>query len=226
MSDLQFRGPINGTTGTSVPFTSDITGAQRITDAHGRFYEAASRGYLFSAGMTVTSISNITFTTSTLGATCTPIVGVWNPMNSGKNIVVLQARLQIVMTTLGARTGPGTFMWATSVNQSAITTGITPLSRLSLTASGAVGKGFANTALTNLSGSLTVQEASGLQGGPMPVSGTDVLGVVPYAAPSVDNIDGAFVLVPGSIMALLCTTTPVGVSAASSILWEEVPTLQ
>ena len=224
MSDLQVRGPLFGGTGTPSPFTADITGAQRITDAHGRFQEAALRGNLFSAGMTTTSISNVTFTTATLGATGTPIVGLWNPIGSGKNLVILQARLQVVITALN-RTGPGAFMWCTSVNQSAISTGITPLNRFSLTASGAVGKGFANTAMTGLSGNLTVQEASGLQGGPMPVSGTDILGVVPYHAPSTDNIDGAIILQPGSIIALLCTTTPVGISAASSILWEEVPIL-
>jgi len=225
MSDLQWRGPLYGTTGTSTPFRADLSGAQIVADGHGRFQEAALRGTLFSAGMTVTSISNVTFTTGTLGATGTPIIGLWNPVGSGKNLVVLQARLQIVMTTLGARTGPGAFMWCVGVNQSAITTGIVPFSRLSLVASGAVGKAYANTALTGLSGNLTVMEAAGVQGGPMPVSGTDVLGVVPYAAPSVDNIDGAIVLVPGSVLALLCTTTPVGVSAASSILWEEVPAL-
>ncbi len=227
MSDLSLQrvGPTFGGTGTAAPFRSDITSAQVTTDAHGRFQEAALRGGLFSAGMTTTSISNITFTTATLGATATPIIGLWNPVGSGKNVVVLQARLQIVMTTLGARTGPGTFVWCTTVNQSAITTGISPLNRYSLIASGSIAKGFANTALTNMSGNLTVQEASGMQGGPMPVSGTDVLGVVPYAAPSIDNIDGAIILVPGSVLALLCTTTPVGVSAASSILWEEIPVL-
>lgn len=224
MSDLQRVGSSFGSIGTAQPFTSDLTGAQRVTDSHGRFTEAALRGTLFSAGMTLTSISNITFTTATLGATGTPIIGLWNPISSGKNLVVLQARLQVVITAL-ARTGPGAFIWCTSVNQSAISTGITPLNRYSLASSGAVGKGFANTALTGLSGNLTVQEASGMQGGPMPVSGTDVLGVVPYHAPAIDHIDGSIVLVPGSILALLCTTTPVGISAATSILWEEIPTI-
>lgn len=225
MSDLQFRGQIIGASGSSVPFTAELTGGQRVADAHARFQDPALKGNLYSAGMTVTSISNVTFTTGTLGATATPIIGLWNPFGSNKNLVIIQARLQVVVTTLGARTGPGAFVWCTGVNQAAISTGITPLNRYSLQTSGAVGKGFANTALTGLSANLTVQEASGLQGGPMPVSGTDVLGVVPYHAPSVDNIDGAIVLVPGSILALLCTTTPVGISAASSILWEEVPAI-
>jgi hypothetical protein len=225
MSDLQVRGPLLGGTGAPAPFTADITGAQRITDAHGRFFEAASRGFLFSAGMTVTSISNVTFTTATLGATGTPIVGVWNPMNSGKNLSILQVRLQIV-NTAATTTGHAGLMWCTSVNQSAITTGITPLSRLSLSSTGAVGKGYAGTALTGLSGSLVVQEVSGLSGMLPNYSFVQTAaGTVATIPSNIDNIDGAFVVPPGGVLALLCTTTPVAVSAASSIMWEEIPIL-
>ncbi len=229
MSDLSLQrvGPTFGGSGTAAPFRADITGAQIVTDAHGRFQEAALRGALFSAGMTATSIANVTFTTATLGATGTPIIGVWNPLNSGKNVVILQARLQITITAATA-TGGGTFMWCTAVNQSAISTGITPLNRASLAASGAVAKGYANTALTGLSGNLTIQEASGVQGGVIgnfSQVGTAV-GFVPATGSAViDPIDGAFIVPPGGVLALLCTTTPVALTAASSLLWEEVPVL-
>lgn len=227
MSDLMKIGSDWGGAGVFKPFTAGISGAQRTVDGHGRFMEAALSGRLFSAGMTTTSIANATFTTGTLGATGTPIIGVWNPVNSGKNVVVLQARLQITVTAATA-TGGGTFMWCTSVNQSAISTGITPLSRLSLSASGAVAKGFANTALTGLSGNLTVQEASGVQGGVIgnfSQVGTAV-GFVPSTGSAlIDHIDGAIIVPPGGVLAMLCTTTPVALSAASSLLWEEVPVL-
>lgn len=226
MSDLQFRGPILGTSGSSVPFTADITGAQRTTDAHARFTEAALRGNLYSAGMNLTSINNATFTTATLGATGTPIIGLWNPTNSGKNIVVLQARVQLIATAVTTFTGPGSLMWCTAVSQSAISTGIVPLSRFSLTASGSVAKGFAGTALTGLSGNLTVQEASGLISFSNNFSNAlTAAGQATAAAAGIDLIDGAFILVPGSVLALLGSTTPASVSAASSILWEEIPAI-
>ena len=199
------------------------TGEAVVTDAHGRFYEAAVRGTVFSAGMTITSINNATFSTGTLTATATPIIGIWNPVNSGKNAVILQARLQLINTALQV-TGPGAFMWCTSVNQSAITTGITPLNRSSLAASGSVCKGFAGTALTGLSGSLVVQEASGF--GSL-ISNLSTLqtavGLMPSSAAHICNVDGAFIIPPGGVLALLCTTNaPVAVSAASALLWEEV----
>jgi hypothetical protein len=226
MADLQIRGPVFGTTGTSTPLRANITGAQVTTDAHGRFQEAALRGTLFSAGMTLTSISNVTFTTGTLGATCTPIIGLWNPIGSGKNLVVLQARVQLIANAVTTFTGPGGLVWATAVNQSAISTGIVPMSRLSLAASGSVAKAFANTALTGLSGNLVVQEASGLVSFSNNFSNAlTAAGQATAGGGGIDHIDGAIVLVPGSVLALLGTTTPISVSGASSLLWEELPVL-
>jgi|ERR1051326_8829853 hypothetical protein len=200
------------------------SGSLLVTDAHGRFQEAAYRGALFSAGMTATSIANVTFTTATTGATATPIIGVWNPLFSGKNLVILQARVQLINTN-ATTTSPGAFMWMSNTGQSAISTGIVPLSRLSLVASGSVAKGFANTALTGMTGALTVQEASGLQ----PANGSNYSQVGTAAGFAfggvelvTDPIDGAFIVPPGGVLGLFCTTTPVAVSAASSILWEEI----
>lgn len=227
MSDLMVRGALFGSSQTPSPFTANISGGQRTSDAHGRFMEAALFGRLFSAGMTTTSISNATFTTGTLGATGTPIIGLWNPLNSGKNLVVLQARVQLIANAVTTFTGPGALMWCTAVNQSAISTGIVPLNRLSLAATGSVAKGFANTALTGLSGNLTVQEASGLVS--FSNNFSNALTAAGQATPGgggIDHIDGAIILVPGSVLALLGTTTPISVSAASSILWEEVPIVQ
>jgi hypothetical protein len=227
MSDLSLQrvGPTLGGSGTAAPFRADITGAQIVADAHGRFQEAALRGTLFSTGMTATSISAATFTTGTLGATGTPIIGVWNPVGSGKNLVVLQAKVNVHITAATA-TGAGGFMWCVGVNQSAISTGLTPFNRYSLAQSGAVAKGFAGTALTGLSGNLTVMESSAISGGPIgtfSMVGTAVGFITPQGECSIDNIDGSIVVQPGGVLALLCTTTPVAVSATSALLWEEVP---
>jgi len=215
-------------TGTSAdgavnPARADKTLAAVTTDAHGRFQEAALRGGLFSTGMTITSINNATFSTATLTASATPIIGIWNPANSGKNCVILQAKVQLVNTALQV-TGAGALVWVVSTNQAAITTGLTPLSRLSLAASGSVAKGYAGTVLTGLSGSMVVYEAAGLGGVLSNLSTLQTaVGLMPLAATFVDNIDGAIIVPPGGVLACLCTTNaPVAISAASSLLWEEV----
>lgn len=188
-----------------------------------KYQEVVLTGNVYSTGMTTTSISNATFTTGTLGATCTPIVGVWNPKNSGKNLVILESKLSCVLTALQA-TGAGTFVWATSLENAAISTGLTPLNRKTLNASGSVAKGFANTALTGLSNNLSVREASSLYGGSN--LGTAYLqteaGALAQHVASVERIDGAIIVPQGCVLALLGTTTPVAVSASSSLLWIEI----
>lgn len=195
-----------------------------VTELHGRFYEQVYRGNVFSAGMTLTSISNATFTTGTLGVTCTPIVGVWNPLTSTVNLVILQAILNISLTALQA-TGCGGFVWATSLNNGLISTGITPWNRKTMTASGSQAKGYANTALTAMTNNLVVQIGSALGGGAAYNNANlgTAAGFLTVQTASVENIDGSLIVPPGGVLALLATTTPVAHSAASSIVWEEVP---
>lgn len=203
---------------------ADRTSALVTTDAHGRFQEAALSGNLYGGGMTLTSISNATFTTATLGATCTPIVGIWNPSTSGKNAVILQAKLQTIITALQV-TGQGAYMWCTSTGNGALTLGTTPFNRTTLSSSGSVVKDMSGIALTGLTNNLVVREASSLQGGPGSNLSTlqTAAGLMPLNNPAVENIDGAYIVPPGGILALLCTTNPpVAISAASGIMWEEL----
>lgn len=196
------------------------TGEQGVGDVHARFYEAAVRGQLFSTGMTTTSISNVTFTTGTTDATATPVVGVWNPLNSGKNLVILQARLQIVVTATTA-TGCGAFVWTVARSESAISTGLTPFNMLSLSQAGSVAKGFANTALTGKVNALAVMSGSALMGG-QASNASQTPSLVTFGGVTADNIDGGIIVPPGGVLALQCTTTPVAHSAASALIWEEV----
>lgn len=206
------------------PFRQSATSEQLTSEVHGRFFEQTVRGRVFSTGMSVTSINNATFTTATLGATCTPIIGLWNPLASLVNCAILQAALQVVLTAL-QNTGGGPFVWATAQGQSAISTGLNPVNRKTLAQLGSSAKGFAGIALTGLVGNLTVQHAAGLAGGNLFNIATldTAAGFSTALAPSIENIDGSWVIPPGGVIALLATTTPVAQSAASELIWEEVP---
>lgn len=213
-----------GIGGTNDDLRGDRSGALVTTDAHGRFQESALSGNLYGGGMTLTSISNATFTTATLGATATPIVGLYNPSTSGKNAVILQAKLQAVITALQV-TGQGAFMWCVSAGNSAISTGNAPYSKLTLLASGSAMKDMSGVALTGLTNNLRVVEASAIQCGPGSNVSTlqTATGLMPTACTQTDNIDGSIIVPPGGVLALLCTTNaPVAISAASGLLWEEV----
>lgn len=210
-------GPVNA------PFRQGRSGDLVVSELSGRFFESNFRGTLFSDGMTTTSISNATFTTGTLGATCTPIVGLWNPSTTS-SLVILQATLAVVITN-ATSTGPGAYVWASSLGNNGITTGSVPFNRKTGAASGSIAKGMSGVALTALTTTLVVRHGSALGGGNsgnFSFVGT-AAGPPTTLAGFVENIDGAIIVPPGGVLALLSTTTAVAHSAASSILWAEVP---
>jgi hypothetical protein len=218
-------GPQVAADGANVPIRQGRSGEPVISELHGRFYEANFRGGLFSGGMGMTSISNATYTSATLGNTVTAVAGVWNPATSTVNLVILQAALAVSQTALQA-TGPGGFVWAMSIGNTAITAGVSGLNRKTLALSGSFGRDLTNTAPTGLTNNLVVRFGSALGGGS--AIGTAFLatqaGAQTVQAPAnVENIDGAIIVPPGGFLALLATLTPVGHSAASALLWEEVP---
>lgn len=225
MSDLMKVGADFGSAGTFKPLTAGISGGQRVSDAHGRFMQPTLEGRVFSDGMGLTSVSNVTFTTATLGATATPIAGVWNPLTSNRYLVVLQAILGIGITALQA-TGCGPYAWAMSIGNGALTLGNLPLSRLTLAKTGSVAKGLAGIALTGLTNNLVVMHGSALFGGSDEVAflATQV-GAHMQQGSSVENLDGSIIVPPGGVLALLATATGVAHSAVSGLIWEEVPIL-
>lgn len=205
-------------------FRQGRQGEMTVSELHGRFYEQAARGNLFSGGMALTAINAVTFTAATLGPTATPIAGLWNPTTSGVNAVILQATLSLIQTALIV-TGPAPFVWAVSTGNPVGSTGAAPWNRKTLAQSGSVMKNLAGVALTGLTANLAIVHASALGGGAnynISSTGTGA-GFVPFHSASIENFDGALIIPPGGVLALLATTTPVAHSAASALLWEEVP---
>jgi hypothetical protein len=218
-------GPEVAADATSPPLRQGRSGEAIVQELHGRFYESNFRAAVFSDGMGVTSISNATFTVGGIGATTTPVTGVWNPSTSPVNLVILQATLGVIMTALQA-TGGGPFVWASSVGNAALTLGTTPLNRKTLVAAGSFAKGLSGVALTGITNPLTVKFGSALSGGSAVTAAflaTQAGAQTQVPTGGVENFDGSLIVPPGGVLALLIGTTPVAHSAASSLVWEEVP---
>ncbi|MDE2102831.1 MAG: hypothetical protein KGL39_36645 [Patescibacteria group bacterium] len=214
----------NGDGVTSASIRQGKQGELIASELHGRFYEQAYRGNLFSAGTTaVTALSANTITTS---ATTTPIVGVYNPVGSGVNVVVLQASLQAFINTLTTPVGAGAFQWAYSLNNPAISTGATPTNRF-LGGTASKTKAFnGGVALTGLTNALTVLEGADFTSPTGQTYGTIVApttGTTMTGFGGVQNIDGSIVVPPGGVLALLNTTSTTTMSTVARLLWEEVP---
>lgn len=197
---------------------------QIFQELHGRFYETNVRGSLFRGGIGLTAINNATYTTGTLGNTVTPVIGVRNPPTSSVNLSILQAVLTVSMTALQA-TGPGGFVWATSIGNTAISTGATPFNCKTLTTGGSQAFDMTNVAPTGLTNNLTVRFASQLGGGSAGAFAflATAVAMQTQQQVSVENIDGGILVPPGGFLALLATTTPVAHSVVSALLWEEIP---
>lgn len=196
-----------------------------VSELHGRFYEQTYRGNVYSGGMAaLTAITNAIWTVATLDATAKPIAGVWNPIGSGVNMVILQASLGLAITN-ATSTGPGPFVWSAGLSSILLTLGTTPYNRKTGQAAGSVGKDMSGIALTGLTPSIVARFGSALGGGNsgnFSFVGT-AAGPPTTLAASVENFDGSLIVPPGGVLALQSTTTAVAHSAVSSIIWEEVP---
>jgi len=223
--DINARvGPATANDGDFAPPRLGKLADQIVSELHGRFYETNYRGALWSGGMGLTSISNATFTVGGIGATTTPVCGVWNPVGSGVNLSIIEASLSLVMTALAA-TGPGGFVWATSVGNGVITTGAQPFNRATLQATGGKARDMTNVAVTGITNPLAVRFGSALFGGSAENVAFTATAVAMQTMQvgSKELFDGSLSVPPGGVLALLATTTPVAHSAVSALVWEEVP---
>ena len=164
-------GPVSTqsvTPGATPPVRQGQLGDVIVSELHGRFYEQAYRGAFFRVGTTavVTATANHG-TTNGLSATLataaagTPMLGIYNPITSSVNAVVTQAALQAFYQTVTTPVPFANLVWAVSLGNGAITTGLNPWNSKTLTQAGSQVKGFAGgTALTGLTNVLTAIEPS------------------------------------------------------------------
>lgn len=210
--------------GTS-PDSADAQNAKFVSELNARFYQLTYQSKVFTGGMVLTGINNATFTTATVGATATPVIGVWNPSTSTVNLIILQAVLGVTITAATA-TGAGPFAWMASTGNTATPTGSTPLNRKTFAASGSQAKFYAGTALTGLTTNLAILCGSALNGGSAEgysFVSTAVGAQSSSASGSVENFDGSLIVPPGGVIGLFAAATPVAHSATSGIVWAELP---
>lgn len=179
-----------------------------VSKLHGSFYETNYRGAMFTTFINALTIAS-THATPIAAGTGTPIVGIFNPANSGKNIVLV--RIQQA-TTSGTPGGP--LIWNIIPNPQNITaTSTAAFNNASLAQSGSVTRIFNNTALT----ASTVGTAFRNAGGMAAVAATG--NILTYT----EMYDGSLIVPPGTMIALAATAT--GTSHVINVFaeWEEIP---
>lgn len=207
-SDL-LVGPRLASDGSTNTARSNRTGSLVTTDAHGRYTEAVVRGNVYSL-----TVSGGAATAFVGGAAGTPLVSIYNPIGSGKNLVVLSASVASRVAASAAGT-VGFNIWG-GVSASNSGTLTTPTNMYTLVKSGSVALGSSNAATT----STTAISANG----PLYNIGTyywaTAAGAI--AGPLLADIAGSIVCAPGNLIALGGTAALTSATYDVSMIWEEI----
>lgn len=181
-----------------------------VSELHGRYYETNYRGNVFL--LSVSTAAAVTAYTGAAGGT--PMIGVFNPVGSGKNLVILKASFANVVSASAAGTVTfGLYFGTTATITQATTT--TPWSMSTQLQSGSVATGFRNVALTSGSAASNVIALGSYYwataAGAALVSGGPV------------DLEGSLIIPPGSYVALGGSAALTSATWIGSIMWEEVP---
>lgn len=205
------------------PFRQGKGGEIVIQQLHGRYYEQAYRGGLYSIGCKPTALAAATIA---LDATCQPIVGVWNPSTSPINVVILQAALVDFINNVTS-VSLGGFVWAASTGVPSLTVGLAPFNRKTLNSTGSYVKAFSLSTASLLTGLVAAQNLVVFEAAEFNTSSGLLTTTVAAATPTpsvsgVQQFDGSLIIPPGGVLALLNTVSVSTHTVSARLLWEEV----
>lgn len=203
-------GPtLNADTQASVPSVRMAkTNEQVVAQAHGKYYEAASRGVMYTASAGATGQAPGT----AIGTTA--MFTLWNPTGSGKRLALKRASLGYISGTLGAGT---IFYCANSAATTTLPTGGTSVTPVNCD----IGSPANSVAKVSYGATLP---ASPTAIRPFASLDAELATSVVGFRTNTEDVDGEFVVEPG------CGLSLEGVAAAGTspvmspgFTWEEVP---
>lgn len=181
-----------------------------VSELQPRYYEQVYRGQTF-----YTSVAAAAPTAYIGAAGGTPLIGLWNPAGTGKNLVLLRA--SVALATQATTTLNTTSIRLYGGQTAAITQGTVsvPVSLLSLTATGSIAKSYLNVALT-ASTALTYIESIGSYWWSTAV-GTALVPPVTW------DFSGSIIVIPGNMIALGSYAALTAATYDAALTWVEVP---
>jgi hypothetical protein len=196
--------------GTNPTIRMGQLGDMVVSELHGRYYEQAYRGSVFSL-----SVSTAAAITAYIGAAAgQPQIALYNPVGSGKNLAVLQASYNNVVAASGAGTVAWGIWFGPTVAPTAATNAVAT-NMATLQKAGSVASCWTNTALTS-STALVNQ---------YPVGSYYWATAAGAFGPSMNLLDvgGSIIVPPGTMVALGGSAALTSATWTGNITWEEVP---
>ncbi|MES2348487.1 MAG: hypothetical protein V4641_13070 [Pseudomonadota bacterium] len=204
-------GPQVGADGAKFELRQDRLGALVIASRGGAYREAVARGNVYIQAVksaTVTATTDISPLPATTGRA---LVGVINPLGSGKNISILEIGIATVSGTPG---GPFYIDVVPNCGVAAsLAASSSPVNALSLQASGSAGRGLA--------AAVPAQAAVGTM--LRPLGGLAAVATGAGIASIKEVIDGGIELPPNSLLAITAHATGTSQVISGYIMWEEIP---
>lgn len=198
-------GPQVASDGQIGPARGTKTGEIAVSDAHGRYHEAVSRGKVFvAANQSGSAITN-------LASVATGFI-LFNPVNSGVNLSLLE--ITFIQTSTAAASANAGLQLAANVNPSlGAPSSVTALTvRNALLGNQTAGTGIAYSGCTIGAAPVAIRQIWQPS-----VSATATTAIPPVVR---DLVDGLIVIGPGCCVSLSALNT---LSGAASMAWEEVP---
>ena len=209
----------NSVVGSSPIFRTLYSGELGVGRVHATYQEAVCRGNVYSlyqcAGAQVTAIQ---FPYAAGGK---PLIALFNPPGSGKDMILLAAGNTV--ETAGTTAVPVTI--GLSLTTTLVTTTVTrvaPTNMLTLLTTGSVGfgvlsgsSGVALTANTIQYSEITIPLLS--------IGLTTVTTAVPNPTPGFVDLGGLIIVAPGNQLTIGASSIAAAASIDSTIIWEEVP---
>lgn len=181
------------------------------TNAHGKYYEAVSRGNVYTISTALAGTTNVAGNVAPPAAAAATILSLYNPLGSGINAIMMKTVLGNVSGTPGA----GGFAYCSSwANRVTAAQNATPRCNL-LGGKNPTCQGFTQTALT--SGLVHVVLR--------PIGFTSFAAAVAAANPNLvftDYLDGEIIVPPGGILTIASAATGTTHIVYAAMTWEEV----
>lgn len=198
--------------GSTPPMRLGQQGDVIVTELHGRYYEQAYRGNMFTTSVPTAAA----VTAYSGGAGGTPMIALYNPAGSNKNAVILQSSIANVVAASAAGTVTfGLYYGQTAAITAALTAAQQPYSMLTQRQSGSAMYTFVNSAITSSTAATAV----------LPLSTyywATAAGAF-MVPPAIVDHNGSIIIPPGAYVALGGSAALTSATWIGSLTWEEVP---
>lgn len=207
MSDLSLMriGPTYGGSGTASPFRGDITGAQLVSDAHGRYAEASRRGTLFIAHNTAALALSVALATTYTG------LCISNPLLSKVN-------LELVGAAFALTVAPAAIASLHIIGGYSVSTNVVHTTPLAAPGIQSLPLGNQMKSVANADSAATIPTPGYI----LPLKGGFTAAALPAPTMEWMDIAGLITVGPGGFVCLGALTAVTGFAAFA---WEEVPAL-